>query len=156
MRKFTQTAIAALLLASTGVQAQSIDPDPRQPIYLEPDQAEYVRGVMRLFLESLQGMQLAIAEEDWEAVARHARAAGSAAATDNPPPGMGAAFSDQWRQWGPATHGGFDEIALEAETLPEASALIRRTSEVMQNCVACHAVHRIEVIDPLDRLDMME
>ncbi|MFP4154216.1 MAG: hypothetical protein ACOC00_03475 [Halothiobacillaceae bacterium] len=156
MKRRLQASLTVLALTALAQPVAAIDPDPREPIYLEPEQAEYVRGVMRLFLESLQGMQLGIAEEDWEAVARHARAAGSAAANDDPPPGMGAAFSDQWRTWGPATHGGFDEIALEAETLPDSAALIRRTGEVMKNCVACHAVHRIEVIDPLDRLDMME
>jgi len=151
LRKNALVPVVVAVLAWP-VSSAALDADPREPIYLDPEQAEYVRGVMRTFMQVLQGINVAMAEEDWKTVAELARSAGQAAATDNPPPGMAQAFSDQWRQWGPATHAGFDELAMEVEVMGDIPTALSHLGGVMQNCVACHAVHRIEVIDPLDRL----
>ncbi|MDD3609816.1 MAG: hypothetical protein PHI49_08685 [Halothiobacillaceae bacterium] len=121
--------------------------DTREPIPLDEEQADYVRGVMRGFLHSIQGISAALAVEDWKKVVEMARASGSAATTDAPP-GTSAAFSARWKQWGPATHGGFDQLAVDADALKDVKHSLGQLGEISRNCVACHAAHRIQVIDP--------
>ena len=46
---------------------------------------------------------------------------------------------------GMATHGIFDEIALEAEGLGDPAIILDKLSDVLNNCTTCHAAYRFDV-----------
>jgi hypothetical protein len=51
----------------------------------------------------------------------------------------------EFKMLGMATHGIFDEIALEAEGLGDPAIILDKLSDVLNNCTTCHAAYRFDV-----------
>lgn len=117
--------------------------DEREPIPLNPAQEHFVRDEMRGFLAALQGIHAGLSSGDWVRVAALARGMGKAAG-ETAPPGLGEAFTPRFREWGSATHTGFDQLALDAESMQDVSLALGQLGEIMKNCMQCHATYRIE------------
>lgn len=121
--------------------AETEKPAPREVMKLTAEQEAHVRYEMRGFLVALQGINEALAKQDFEAVARYARQSG-AAAPQAAPRGLGKALPPRFREMGSATHAAFDQLAVDAQTMGDSRVVLEQLSGIMQNCIKCHAAYR--------------
>jgi len=113
----------------------------REVMKLTTEQEAHVRYEMRGFLVSLQGINEALAKQDFEAVARYARQSG-AAAPQAAPRGLGKALPQRFREMGGATHAAFDQLAVDAQTIGDTRVVLEQVSGIMKQCIQCHSVYR--------------
>ena len=123
----------------------SVSSDGRTAINLNSSERDLVLAEMRAFLTSVQQITKGIAENDMELVAKSARKVGKAAQGEVPGTLMGK-LPMSFKQLGSDTHSKFDQLAMDAEALGDENHSLTQLSQLMQNCVACHAGHRFEVI----------
>jgi mono/diheme cytochrome c family protein len=131
--------LAALL--PMAVLAEADKAPEREVLKLAPEYEAHVRYEMRGFLVSLQGINEALAKQDFEAVARYARQSGRSAPAQGPR-GLGKALPERFRELGGATHAAFDQLAVDAETMGDARVIAEHVSSIMKNCIQCHATYR--------------
>lgn len=116
--------------------------DQRTAILLDEAERELVLGEMRQFLSATQQIATGISTEDMALVAKSARSVGRAAAQGVPGTLMGK-LPVEFKQLGFATHGGFDQLALDAEQLGDPAHALEQLGGLLNNCVACHAAYQI-------------
>lgn len=116
--------------------------DQRTAILLEDSERELVLGEMRMFLGVTQRITAGINAEDMKAVTEAARSVGRAAAQGVPGTLMGK-LPVEFKKLGMATHSGFDQIAMDAESLGDPAHALEQLSGLLNNCVACHAAYQI-------------
>jgi hypothetical protein len=120
--------------------------DGRLALQLDEGERDLVLAEMRAFLESVQQITQGITEKDMQRVAEYARKVGRAAQGEVPGSLMGK-LPVAFKKLGFDTHSRFDQLALDAEQLGDEQHSLNQLSQLMQNCVGCHAVYRIEVTD---------
>jgi hypothetical protein len=118
--------------------------DGRQGLLLEAAERDLVLTEMRAFLTSVQRITQGIVKQDFTEVANSAKAAGSPA-QHSVPGTLIAKLPLSFKQLGFDTHSRFDQLALDAEQLGDPAHTLNQLSELLQNCVACHAAYRIEL-----------
>ncbi len=118
--------------------------DGRTAVILTAAEKDFVLSEMRGFLETVQGIVSAIAEEDMASVAEIATAAGSADAGNAPAPLVGK-LPLEFKDLGMATHALFDDIATRANESADAKTVTQALGELMQNCTGCHAGYRLDI-----------
>ncbi|MBE0701749.1 MAG: hypothetical protein IH582_00975, partial [Afipia sp.] len=91
-------------------------PDGRVAILLEPAERDLMLKEMRGFVEGLQEISEALSKDDMKGVAKAARAMGASRAHDVPL-GMMGKLPLEFKKLAFSTHGGFDTIAMDAETI---------------------------------------
>jgi cytochrome c556 len=119
--------------------------DGRQALLLEPAERDLVLGEMRAFLASVQAITQGLSEEDMATVVTAARQVG-ANAQQAVPGSLVGKLPLSFKQLGFDTHRKFDLLALDAEQLGDPSHTLEQLSDLMQNCVACHAMYRIDAV----------
>jgi hypothetical protein len=149
--KFNQATLAALLtLSLTAAHAQ--DPhahhhtpasDSRVVLELLPHERAMVLEEMRMFLAGIQKMTGALGKQDMPAVATASREMGQKMVHEVPPT-LRAKLPLQFRQLGSSVHRDFDQIALDADSLKDASYSLGQLSTTLEKCVACHATYQIQ------------
>ena len=149
---WTLTALLALALAATlylFLVRGSVAPasDGRTAILLDPGERDLVLAEMRAFLQATQAIVVAANQGDVPAAAAAARGVGAAAQRGVPASLMGK-LPLGFKQLGFDTHSRFDQLALDAESLGDASQTLAALGELMANCVACHAAFRIDSPQP--------
>jgi hypothetical protein len=149
---WTLTALLALALTATlyvfGVRG-SVAPgsDGRTAILLDPGERDLVLAEMRTFLQATQGILVAASKGDAPGAATAARAVGIAAQRGVPASLMGK-LPLGFKQLGFDTHGRFDQLALDAESLGDPGQTLTALGDLLANCVACHAAFRIDAARP--------
>lgn len=118
--------------------------DGRIAIQLNANERDLVLEEMRAFLESVQQITKAVTENDMKIVSENARKVGKAAQTAVPGTLIGKLPID-FKTLGFDTHSKFDQLALNAEDFGDSSQVLIQLSELMQNCVGCHAAYRIDI-----------
>ena len=118
-------------------------PDGRTAILLQPAERDLVLAEMRVFLESVQQINAAIAAGDMQQVASAARRSGRGAQQAVPGSLIGK-LPLPFKRLGFDTHGKFDQLALDAEQLGDPDHALAQLGTLMQNCVSCHAAYRLE------------
>jgi hypothetical protein len=119
-------------------------PDGRVVIHLNTGERDLVLTEMRLFLESVQKITAGISENDMQLVAEYARKAGMAAQGGVPGTLVGK-LPIGFKKLGPDTHKKFDQLALDAEEFGDGDHALSQLSDLMQNCVSCHAAYRFSI-----------
>jgi hypothetical protein len=119
--------------------------DGRVTILLEPGERDLMLKEMRAFVESLQQISEALSKDDMKSVARSARATGTSSAQDVPL-AMMSKLPLSFKKLAFGVHGGFDTIAMDAETMALPKHTLGQLSEVLRNCVACHSSYQIKPI----------
>ena len=149
MKKLLVPLLLLSLLANAGLLYKFIlsgstaeVADQRTAILLDEAERELVLGEMRQFLVATQQITAGIQAEDMELVAKSARSVGRAAAQGVPGTLMGK-LPVEFKQLGFATHGGFDQLALDAEQLGDPAHALEQLGGLLNNCVACHAAYQI-------------
>lgn len=141
MKRIMSLIVAASMLPM--VVMAEVDKTPeREVMKLAPEYEAHVRYEMRGFLVSLQGINEALAKQDFAAVARFARQSGRSAPAEAPR-GLGKALPERFREMGSTTHAAFDQLATDAETMSDARVTLEQLSGIMKNCIQCHAAYRM-------------
>ena len=117
--------------------------DGREALLLEPGERDLVLAEMRQFLASVQGITDGLTGKDMQRVAEAARGVG-AAAQQAVPASLVGKLPLSFKKLGFDTHRKFDLLALDAEQLEDPEHTLQQLSELMNNCVACHATYRID------------
>jgi hypothetical protein len=117
--------------------------DGRVAILLEPGEREMMLREMRAFVAGLQLMSDALSRDDMKGVAKVARGMGTARAHDVPLAMMGK-LPLGFKTLAFSVHGGFDTIAIDAETIGMPKHTLGQLSEVLQKCVACHSSYQVK------------
>lgn len=151
MNKKCFAMIALLLLVIVGgvykfiFQGSVIEStDGRISIQLNAGERDLVLEEMRAFLESVQHITKAATENNMEMVAKSARKVGKAAQSAVPGTLIGK-LPIEFKKLGFDTHLKFDQLALNAEDFGDSNQVLIQLSDLMQNCIACHAVYRIDI-----------
>ncbi|WP_428609645.1 hypothetical protein [Sedimenticola sp.] len=121
--------------------------DGRVAIQLTENERDLILSEMRAFVATLQNITQGIADDDLPQAALAARKAGMAAQGGVPLSLMGK-LPMEFKQLGLDTHQKFDQLALDAEQLGDGNHTLGQLSELMQNCVGCHAAYRMTLNKP--------
>ena len=157
MCKFCWAITLVLLLAVSAmtykfILSGSVAPssDGRQALLLEPGERDLLLAEMRAFLEAVQLITAAVGRKDSARIAVEARKVG-AAAQQSVPGSLVGKLPLSFKKLGFDTHKKFDMLALDADELEDTEHSLQQLSELMQNCVACHAAYRIDTVDAPSR-----
>lgn len=116
--------------------------DKRQTITLTAAERDFVLMEMRAFLDNVQGIVAAIADDKPKDAAKFARGSGMGA-THGMPPGMMMKMPPEFRMLGMDTHKRFDALAMEADSMADKQGMMRQLAGLLANCSSCHAAYRI-------------
>lgn len=118
--------------------------DGRLAVQLTLNERDLVLGEMRTFLDSVQKITQGVAKNDFAAVGKAARKVGRAAQQEMPGSLVGK-LPLEFKKLGFDTHSKFTQLALDAEQMADAEHTMNQLSELLQNCVACHATFEFEI-----------
>ncbi len=116
--------------------------DDRTAVVLTPGERDMILGEMRDFLEAVQTITGALAEDDMATVIETARAHGMAATGGVPTTLMGK-LPLELKTLGFDTHKLFDGLADTAQKTKDPKAVLSGLGDLMLNCTACHASYKI-------------
>ena len=135
------TCLVLLVACSGAHDGTLLGTAPRTPIALSAKERESIRAGMRVYLECLEGIIIALSANRMGDVARNAKRAGtdmiqgvSAADAVRLPPEFLLLALD--------THLRFDAMAEEASQHGSKKAVLQQLGAVLDNCNACHATYR--------------
>ena len=141
--------VAAPVLAHDGHSHDAADhanlKDERRVLALAPAERAMILLEMRQFLNGIQVMTDALSRDDLKTVAQAARPLGSQA-THEVPNSLKAKLPKEFKQLAFAVHGGFDQLALDAESLGDTKHTQKQLGGILQNCVACHNMFQIHTV----------
>ncbi len=124
--------------------ATEIADDGRTAIMLEAGERDFVLGEMRVFLETVQGVVAAIAENDMAKVAELSTAVGMGS-TGGETAALIGKLPLEFKTLGLATHALFDDLAQEATDMGDPTVITASLGVLMENCASCHAGYRFDV-----------
>ncbi len=124
-------------------QSPSLEPDTRQTIEVSSGVRARVLKEMRAMLAGLQEITLALADKEMEKVAEIAKSLGTTLSGNMPPQAM-RQLPGAFRKQGLAMHQAFDRLALDAGDMGDQTQILQQLSDILGNCVACHATYRLE------------
>ena len=154
MKRQSIALVALLSLNLTAAHAQ--DPrahhhapvdDGRVVLELSPGERAMLLEEMRLFLDGMRKMTGALGQQDMSAVAEAARGMGQKMVHEAPP-ALRAKLPLEFRQLGSSVHRDFDQIALDADSMKDASYSLTQLSATLQKCVSCHTYYQIQTPAP--------
>jgi len=120
--------------------------DGRLAVQLTTDERDLVLNEMRTFLDSVQKITHGVAKNDFSAASKAARIVGRAAQQEIPGSLVGK-LPLEFKKLGFDTHSKFTQLALDAEQLADTEHTMNQLSELLNNCVACHATYKFEVAE---------
>jgi hypothetical protein len=134
--------IAVIVIFALGNKTGSAV-DGRQAIILEPQQRNLVLAEMRMFVDSLRDITEALGSEDPELFQTAALRVGLEA-QEGVPLDLMKALPLPFKKLGMDTHKKFDELAAHAKQGADSKQLLLELSQLMNNCVACHASYQLQ------------
>ena len=121
----------------------TVAPDGREAIQLEPQQRNLVLAEMRTFVDSLRNITNALGTND-SALFQKAALRVGLEAQEGVPLDLMKALPLPFKKLGMDTHKKFDELAAHAEQGASNEELLVELSQLMNNCVACHAAYQLQ------------
>ena len=119
--------------------------DERKALNLEASERAMLLIEMRQFLNGAQVMTEALSRDDLNAVAKAAKPLGRAAMHDVPD-SMKAKLPKEFKQLASTVHGGFDQLAMDAESLGDTKHTQKQLAGILKNCVSCHDMFQIHAL----------
>jgi hypothetical protein len=133
--------VIAVMMFASGNKT-TIATDGRQAIQLEPQQRDLVLTEMRTFVDSLRDITLALGTDD-SAMFQKAALRVGLKAQEGVPLDMMKALPLAFKKLGMDTHKRFDDLAALSEQGAGTEELLTELSQLMNNCVACHAAYQL-------------
>lgn len=121
----------------------AVAPDGREAIRLAPQQRNLVLAEMRTFVDSLRDITHALGTND-SALFQKAALRVGLEAQEGVPLDLMKALPLPFKKLGMDTHKKFDELAAHAEQGASNEELLVELSQLMNNCVACHAAYQLQ------------
>lgn len=156
MRQIALLAVVATIAALSGfylVQERNAAAQPngqisvqdsRATIFLAEPESAFIRREMRGLLESIRDILEASQAGDHAQVAAAARRSGmNGPEATHIPKSLAPKLPPEFKKLGLETHRGFDQIAMDAEKMGAAELTLKQLTQLMGNCVACHATWRL-------------
>jgi len=151
MNKFS-TFIILFLLAIIGFGAHKFifqgsvtkGSDNRTAIVLSTSERQLILEEMRGFLTSTQQIIQAVADDEMAKLVTAAKKSGRAAQAEVPTSLVGK-LPMAFKKLGFDTHTKFDELAMDAEDMEDSQQSLKLLSQLMQNCIGCHATYQLVV-----------
>ncbi|MBV2089669.1 MAG: hypothetical protein KUF72_02140 [Candidatus Thiodiazotropha sp. (ex Ctena orbiculata)] len=151
MQRLPCCLVALLLLVITGglvykfiLQGDTAPAnDGRLVILMPEEERDLVLAEMRSFLASVRSVAAAIEKDDADALAKAARLSGMSAGREMPGSLVGR-LPMEFKRLGFDTHRRFDQMALDAEQMGDMQLSLQQLTQVLDNCVSCHATYRID------------
>lgn len=136
-------AAALAAVAPAGAQrAPQSQGDPREAVTLDAAEVEALLAGMRTYLESIQGIVAALAENDVARVPAIAGKSGARALKDvSPVTGLKAPLA--FTSMSLDTHDKFDKLADAARKGTSRTEVLGALRDIMANCISCHATYRL-------------
>jgi hypothetical protein len=116
--------------------------DPREAVALSPEEAEALLAGMRTYLETIQGIVAAMAENHVDQVPGIASRSG-AKLLENVVPSTGLKVPLGFGMMAFDTHDKFDKLAEKARRGTSRSEVLNDLRDIMGNCISCHASYRL-------------
>jgi cytochrome c556 len=133
----------ALLTACGGSQLESASrAAARTPIQLSASEREHLRLGMRVYLESVEGITDALADNKMLLVAKAAKKSGMGM-VDEPEIAIAMKLPPEFVAISLDTHQKFDALAQEAAEGGTKVGVLTHIGEILANCTACHATYRL-------------
>lgn len=117
--------------------------DERKALSLEPSERAMILLEMRQFLNGIQIMTDALSRDDLNTVAKATKPLGNLA-THDLPDSLKAKLPKEFKQLAFAVHSGFDQLAMDAESLGDAKHAQKQLGGILKNCVSCHSLFQIQ------------
>jgi len=119
--------------------------DERKALNLEPSERVMILLEMRQFLNGIQIMTDALSRDDLKTVAQATKPLGNLA-THDIPDSLKAKLPKEFKQFASAVHGGFDQLAMDAESLGDVKHTQKQLGGILKNCVSCHSMFQIHAM----------
>lgn len=132
-------ALAGPVCAQRPPQAQG---DPREAVALSPAEAEELLSGMRTYLETIQGIVSALAENDVSLVPVIAAKSG-AKLLQKVAPTTGLKAPVGFAMMSLDTHDKFDKLAEKAKRGASRTEVLADLRDIMANCISCHETYRL-------------
>lgn len=116
--------------------------DPREAVALSAAETEELLRGMRTYLETVQGLVAALAENRIDRVAEIASKSG-VRLLNNANPVTGLKVPIGFTSMSFDTHDKFDRLADKARHGTSRSEVLLDLRDIMSNCVGCHAAYRL-------------
>ena len=139
--------IVAIMMIAPGNKT-TIASDGREVIWLEPQQRNLVLTEMRAFVVSLRDINEALGTDD-SALFQKAALTVGLKAQQGVPLDMMKALPLPFKKLGMDTHKKFDDLAANAGQGAGKEELLTELSQLMSNCIACHAAYQLQSNQPL-------
>jgi hypothetical protein len=136
---FAVVLAAAPSLAQRPPQAQG---DPREAVALNPAETEKMLAGMRMYLETIQGIVAALAENDTTRIPEIAMKSG-AKMLEEVAPTTGLKTPMGFSMMSFDTHDKFDKLADKAAKGTSRGEMLSDLRDIMGNCISCHAAYRL-------------
>lgn len=137
------TALACVIvtpcLAQVAPQAKG---DPREAVALSPSETEALLTGMRTYLETIQGIVAAMAENGTARVPEIAAKSGAKLLQDAAPV-TGLKLPLGFTSMSFDTHDKFDKLAEKARKGAARGEVLTDLRDIMGNCISCHAAYRL-------------
>ncbi len=133
---------AALALPASAQQAPQAAGDPREAVSLSAPEIENLLSGMRTYLETIQGITAAMAENDSKRVPPIAAKSG-AKLLGKAQPVTGLKLPPAFASMAFDTHDKFDKLADLAAKGGSRSQILTAMRDIMGNCIACHQAYRL-------------
>jgi len=118
--------------------------DGRLAVQLTSNERNLVLGEMRTFLDSVQKITQGVAKNDFSVASEAARKVGRAAQQEMPGSLVGK-LPLEFKKLGFDTHSKFTQLALDTEQMADTEHTMNQLSELLENCVVCHATFKFEI-----------
>ena len=145
-RSFVSVACVLIGIAAIGPALAQRAPqphgDPREAVSLSPEEAATLLSGMRTYLETIQGIVTALAENKISHVPEIAAKSGAGMLKDvSPVTGLKAPLG--FTSMSLDTHDKFDKLADAAHRGTSRSEVLTALRDIMGNCISCHATYRL-------------
>jgi len=144
----TVIAVIVAVVMIAGGNKTSLGTDGREVILLKPEQRDLVLAEMRTFVVSLKEINEALATGNTELFQQAAMKVGFSA-QQGVPLDMMKVLPMPFKKLGMSTHKKFDELAVSAKHGASDKELLGELSQLMDNCIACHAAYQLQSPQPL-------
>lgn len=145
IRLWAVVACAFFAMTSAPALAQhqpQSEGDPREAIALDPKEVETLLAGMRTYLETIQGIVAAMAENKIDRVPDIAAKSG-AKLLEKVVPSTGLKVPIGFGLMSFDTHDKFDKLAEKARRGTSRAEVLTDLRDIMGNCISCHASYRL-------------
>lgn len=116
--------------------------DGRTAIIMSEGNRDYAMSEMRMFLESLEGINEGVLEQNQQKIINAAKKSGTEK-SEVAPQGLIKSLPIGFKTLGMSTHKMFDEIVKMNSKTKDFKGVQKQVNTILNNCVSCHKTYKI-------------